>query len=521
MVEAKRKNKIKKSTIIVFVLLLIFFYTSLFIKLQFNDVSFEQLVFAITSGANANYEIVWTGALFVIIAVLVTVGGLWLIYKCYKFLKISIVFNFGFKDKIISINLFKYVYLLKSKWVFILFVILSLVGSVKLLDLDDYIIMQFKYSEIFEEYYIDPSDVKIKFSDDKKNLIYIFVESLESSSISLSNGGLVNESYIPNLEKYALKYTNFSNSSNIGGYSSIYGTTWTMAGLVSQTSGIPLKVPIDWNYYNGYSESLPGAYSIGEVLEENGYKNYFMLGSDASYGGRAAYFEDHGNYEIFDYYSAIEEGYIDEDYFEWWGYEDLKLFEYAKERLLEIAEDDEPFNFTMLTADTHFTDGYMDSSCEEKFDDAYANAFYCSDDKLYEFVEWIKKQDFYEDTVIVIVGDHLTMQNDFYLTNDTSLRMVYNVIINSDVESSNSKNRSFASFDLYPTTLAAMGAKIDGNKLGLGVNLYSGEETLLEKLGLDYVNEEFSKKSYFYDNVILGDTYYEMIKNEKSIWKDE
>ena len=27
-----------------------------------------------------------------------------------------------------------------------------------------------------------------------------------------------------------------------------------------------------------------------------------------------------------------------------------------------------------------------------------------------EFVSWIKKQDFYKDTVIIITGDHLSMQ---------------------------------------------------------------------------------------------------------------
>ena len=44
------------------------------------------------------------------------------------------------------------------------------------------------------------------------------------------------------------------------------------------------------------------------------------------------------------------------------GYEDQKLFENAKEKLSEIGIKDEPFNFTMLTVDTHFEDGYV---CEQ------------------------------------------------------------------------------------------------------------------------------------------------------------
>ena len=49
-------------------------------------------------------------------------------------------------------------------------------------------------------------------------------------------------------------------------------------------------------------------------------------------------------------------------------------------------------------------------------------------------------------------------------------RRTYNTIINSAITSDNTKNRKFSTLDLFPTTLAALGVKIDGNKLGLGVN---------------------------------------------------
>ena len=39
------------------------------------------------------------------------------------------------------------------------------------------------------------------------------------------------------------------------------------------------------------------------------------------------------------------------------------------------------------------------------------------------------------------------------------------------------------------------GVKIEGNKLGLGVNLFSEEKTLIEKLGYEYMQEELAKKS--------------------------
>ena len=56
---------------------------------------------------------------------------------------------------------------------------------------------------------------------------------------------------------------------------------------------------------------------------------------------------------------------------------------------------------------------------------------------------------------------------------------------------------------MYPTTLAALGVKIEDNKLGLGVNLFSNEKTLIEKYNFNDVNNEFYKKSVFYNSNIL------------------
>ena len=519
MVEKRKRNNnkniIKKifsaKNIGVFVLLVIVYF-SLFIKIEFNDMGFEQLIFALTNSEGSNYEIVYKGIFIISLWLVLTYVLLWGLKKLYKFMKIKINIKVGFKDKSYNFEVFK-VTKLRQIIFYSLFVVVAIVGSIKLLALDKYYEAQTNYSVIFENKYISPDEVKLDFPEKKRNLIYIFVESLESSNMTIKNGGLVKKSYMPNLEKLALENVNFSDSDKIGGATQVSGTTWTVEALVSHTAGIPLKVPIDGNKVSGTNGFLPGIKNIGDVLKENGYNNYFMLGSDASISGRRSYFEQHGDYEIYDYLWAKEEEKIPADYYEWWGFEDAKLFEYAKEKLGEIAEDDEPFNFTMLTADTHFVDGYMDETCKNKFDSAYANAFYCADTKLADFVKWIQKQDFYEDTTIVIVGDHLTMQSDFYSTNDNNARRVYNVFINSAVESDHVKNRKFSTLDYFPTTLAALGVDIEGEKLGLGVNLFSGQETLVEKMGVEKLNEKLTIKSFYYDDNFLGDTYYRMIQD--------
>lgn len=227
-----------------------------------------------------------------------------------------------------------------------------------------------------------------------------------------------------------------------------------------------------------------------------------MIGSDRRFGNRDAYLLQHGNYNIFDYNTAIEKNLIDSDYYVWWGYEDNKLFEYAKDEILRLSKEDKPFNFSLLTANTHSVDGYLEESCENLFNSNYENTIYCSAKQIADFVSWIQEQAFYSNTSIVIVGDHLTMQPNFYSENVD--RGVYNLFINSAVAGDNYKQRQFSTMDYFPTTLASLGVSIEGNRLGLGTNLFSNKKTLNEEVGLAKFDEELGKYSSFYNKELTN-----------------
>lgn len=453
-------------------------------------ISFEQLLFGAMKLKGSGVSTVLFGVIYIVVAFIIICPILLLP-----------VINFGKKIIINIKNRQIQLYPIKNTKIYgISLLIVAVVFLLNLFELFPFIKNTiFDSTEIFDDYYVEASDVEITFPEEKRNLIYIFVESLETSNVSIDNGGLFEESLIPNLEQMATSNISFSNNDKIGGAYYSYGTNWTSGAMIAQTSGTPLKVTL--NDFNPNSIRFNNVTSIGDILANNGYNSYLLLGSDASFGSRRAYFANH-NYLIKDYVSMIDEGKLDSDYYEWWGYEDAKLYEYAKEMLIDISDDGKPFNFTMLTADTHFTDGYLDASCEEKFDEPYANAFYCSDSMIYKFVEWIKEQSFYENTTIVIVGDHLTMQNNFYDV-DFEDRTIYNVFINADVESNyNNENRVFTVMDMFPTTIASLGVNIEGDRLGLGTNLFSDKETIPEMIGIDKFNEEISKGSYYYYNYI-------------------
>ncbi|MBR2100067.1 MAG: sulfatase-like hydrolase/transferase [Eubacterium sp.] len=130
-----------------------------------------------------------------------------------------------------------------------------------------------------------------------------------------------------------------------------------------------------------------------------------MFGADASFGGLKTYYTTHGGVKVFDYSYAKENGYIPEDYRVWWGYEDDKLYELAKEEITRLYETGKPFNFTMETADTHMPNGYLSENAETPYDNQYANVITYSTSQASEFIKWIMAQPFYENTTIVIIGD--------------------------------------------------------------------------------------------------------------------
>ena len=369
----------------------------------------------------------------------------------------------------------------------------------------DFIKGNFQKSTFFEENYINPEIVDVHFSDEKKNLIYIYLESMESTYADIENGGFYNKNYIPELVNLAKGNISFSNTSKTGGANVVANSNWTIAALISQTGGVPLKSISNGNFeYENYEIFMPGVYSLGEILNDNGYKNYIMFGSDTTFGGRRKYFEQHGNYQIFDYYTAIEDNIISEDYYVFWGYEDAILFEYAKEKLTEISKQDGPFNFTLLTVDTHIPDGYTSDFCENFDDNVYLNAIKCSSKQVYNFVKWIQQQDFYNDTVIIISGDHKSMNTYSFENITNNNRRTYNAFINTNIISDCTTNREFTTMDMYPTTLAALGATIEGERLGLGTNLFSCEPTLSEQYGTDYINTELLKFSTYYVECITN-----------------
>ena len=97
-------------------------------------------------------------------------------------------------------------------------------------------------------------------------------------------------------------------------------------------------------------------------------------------------------------------------------------------------------------------------------------------------------------------GDHLSMDKGYFqrVNLEDTHRRVYNCVINGAAQTENTQNRIFTPMDMFPTTLAAMGCRIQGDRLGLGTNLYSGLPTLAERLGPEELERELNRSTLPY-----------------------
>lgn len=353
-------------------------------------------------------------------------------------------------------------------------------------------------TQLYEEEFVDPSYLVIEVPETPRNLIVVVVESLETSYMDEARGGWQEENLLPGLTRLMDENLHFAWGPTESGWAYMLGTSWTMASLLATTSGIPFAFPVDGNAMSEEENFAPRLVTLGDILASHGYRQEFLCGSDATFGGRRLYFTQHGGYDIYDLFTAREQGRIPEDYYEWWGFEDRVLFDIARDEATRLAETGDPFNLTLLTADLHHLDGYVCPECGDGYDEDTANVAACNDRLVTAFIDWCTEQPFYENTTIIVMGDHPRM--DTSLVEDVPLecRTVYHCILNPAVTPVNTENRAFTAMDIFPTTLAALGFTIEGDRLGLGTDLFSATPTLAERIGVDVLATELDKQSPFY-----------------------
>lgn len=385
-------------------------------------------------------------------------------------------------------------YIKKTRYIWLI-IVLSLGYPIYKLQLIGYIINQNTYSDIYAKEYHNPQDDTFIFPEHKRNLIILHIESLESE---YEKPELVGKNLLPHLSQMADVNISFDN------FHQLAGQDYTIAAMVASYCGVPFKL-IKNKDFTSYNNFLPRLICYPQILEQNGYDTYFMKGAPLDFTRTGIFFNSHGFKDVVGTRELESRFGLSLEKFQGnaWGVRDSALYTLAKQRLTEIAAKDKPFLFSMLTLDTHEPDFYVDQQCP-KTGNAHRDVAVCTDIMAADFINWLKEQDFYDNTTVVVIGDHTrTGGNELYLKQKN--RHIFNMILNS-ATTQNVHPQAWTTVDLPATVLEALGVKFSG-KFGLGYSLFEAESTLYTKYGASFDTElqkmaeeynEFNRSRYVF-----------------------
>lgn len=284
-----------------------------------------------------------------------------------------------------------------------------------------------------------------------KNVVMIYLEGLERMYTDPSVfPGLT--PFLTSAAEEGLTFTDISQTR---------GTSFTVAGILSSQCGTPLLFPPGPGgndiLKNGF---LQEGFCVGDILDIAGYRNVFMGGASTRFAGKGLFLSAHGYNEVL----GLEELtplMDDPTYLNNWGLYDDTLLGLAADKFDELAANPgQPFNFTVLTVDTHPPSGTVSESCAPypAIDNSIYHAIHCTDQLVGEFVEHIRQSPVWDDTIVMLMSDHLHMRNtgmDYYPEDYD--RRLYVTMLNGDATG----EISFpgAHMDVGPTLLGLMGVQ--------------------------------------------------------------
>ncbi len=307
--------------------------------------------------------------------------------------------------------------------------------------------------------------------DKKRNVVIILEESLGARYVE-SLGG---EPVSPNLEKLKEEGWWFERMYATG-HRSVRGIEAVTASFPSG----PLASQVKLDHPNGLT-------TIANVYAKLGYSTSFIYGGESHFDGMRTYFFNNGVQEIIE-----QKDYDNPQYVASWGVSDEDLFKKANEFFVNKSKNNEPFCSLVFTSSFHdpfdIPEGKVKLPESVKTDDPKRlTAAMYADYALGKFFEMAKKEDYYKDTVFIVIADHdsrVRGTDTFPFTNFS----IPALIISPDVKPVKDK-RIVSQIDIFPTLLSLTGV--------------SGEFPIV---GQDLTKDEITQRAVIAYNEIFG--YY-------------
>ena len=374
--------------------------------------------------------------------------------------------------------------------------------------LEDYNLLKDEYNEKYGESYID-----IKNSMEGKNVIILQLESIQEFVLNKTING---KEITPNLNKFINENIRLTNM-----FMQSYSTT-ADSEFSTVTSLYPVENGMAYSRYykNNYDD-------IFKMFHNKGYTTSYMHGNYGYFWNRTNVYN---NMEVD--YIELKDKFMDisEDIM---GYlSDELLYKQAVEKLKEC---DNPFISYIVAASSHtgFTlDGLQDRSkvnidvgkYKDTFFGNYLESVNYADYAFGIFIQKLKNADLYDDSVIILYGDHngLDMYNNEMIeflkeldSNliDTDIKLNYiRVLAGMKIPGINNLriDKPVSKLDIKPT-LAYLCNTEEG--ISLGTNMLAKKDFICLN------NERIVTDKFYYDEVWSNIETGEMVEENEELKK--
>jgi phosphoglycerol transferase MdoB-like AlkP superfamily enzyme len=332
-------------------------------------------------------------------------------------------------------------------------------------------------------------DINFDSASTKPNVVIFIVESLSANQLKrYGNKG----NFTPFLDSLAEVSATFDNIYTAGmhTYNGVFSTLFSIPSILNTK---PFSSPL----VNG--QKLSG---VSNVLHKYGYKTVFFCSGDKKFDNMGSFLSNNDFDKIYS-----QDDYPKELEYTEWGIHDNDMFRYAIPQLTDVSKK-QSFMAVLLTISTHESLTLpKQTEFKPSVVDAYSRQFEYLDWSLKNFFEEASKQEWFKNTIFVIVADH---GQNFDPTYDVPLSYFHTPMI------------FYAPALIGPEKYDAVGLQID---------LFP---TLMGYLRLPYINNTFGidllkeKRPYSFfssDDKLgcLNQEYYLVMRkdNNESLYKYE
>jgi phosphoglycerol transferase len=322
--------------------------------------------------------------------------------------------------------------------------------------------------------------------DQQRNLVVIYLESLERSYVDID---ATQRAYAPinDLARQSVEAVNLQQ---------VFGTTYTIAGIVASQCGVPLissglgDIFFRKRTTVSLEALMPSVTCLGDVLRDDGYTLSYLNGADLNRFSKRGFLKSHGYTRLLgsgDVAPEIMEGRSNA-----FGMNDALLFGYVYDEYDHLSTQAAPFAMSMLTIATHGPDAFLDNECSsDNQTSKMPAAIACTAKHLQNFISYVRANPAARDTDIVVLSDHLALPN----TLETALKAKGDqrrdlFFINSGADAQVIE-RPATMLDIYPTILEHLGYGLRDGQANLGRSMFNATPNLLERFGVDDVDRLF------------------------------